>query len=253
MNDRYGENNIQMAIGQALQAWARDRRRGMQLFPPYANQQGQQLRRYCSDLLGVMEGADLIALEVKEYDLQKKVLPQFDDEQYEAACFFADQGVPLAYAYNAVEKLAYHDRPQPFEWPELTLRDVKRSLPRDLKSRHPLVNSHDSLLDWLEAQHTTDGIDLFGKTHGLLQATDDFTNGILVLLYSGKSNKVASFTGDQLKQAVSLLQGNEAYLSNEQLTKLQEVLQASEDTMLAFSLFQKPPTQSTITGPKPKP
>lgn len=61
------ENKVQAAITGALEVYCSAR--SLQLFPPYANQQGGQKRKYCADLLGVVDGADLIALEIKELNV----------------------------------------------------------------------------------------------------------------------------------------------------------------------------------------
>ena len=63
------ENIVQTAIMAALGEYCRER--NLHLVPPYANQQGKAMNQYCADVLGVMDGADLIALEVKELDVQR--------------------------------------------------------------------------------------------------------------------------------------------------------------------------------------
>lgn len=245
-----GENNVQMAITAALQVWCHSDKRSLQLFPPYANQQGDLLKRYCADLLGIMEGADLIALEVKEYDTEKNVLTRFDQDQWESALFFETQKVPIAYAYNAVSKLAYHKWPQPPDWPEQTLCQVKRSIPSQLESEQPKVQNHMSLLDWLNGSHSRDGAEFFGGFHGVLESTDDFTNGIMVLLYSTESEKLATFTADELKRVVELLRGQQNNLNEAQLNTLKVMLNASADKTSAWSKFQQKPSTFTRPGRK---
>ncbi|WP_281717988.1 hypothetical protein [Pandoraea apista] len=243
------ENRIQAAIAGALQVYCHDR--SLQLFPPYANQQGGQLRKYCGDLLGLVDNADLIALEVKELDVVRCVFPAFDDDQHEIAKQFESLGVPLAYAYNAVATLPYHKRPQPPQWARSTLELVKRSMPTPLPGRVPHVGLHQSLLDWLEGPHGTNAADLFGRVHGAVTAVDDLRNGILVLLYAVPQQTIAALAPKDIIRTIGVLEKH-AYLSHSQRRLLQQLMGASSDV---FDRFAKPAereemnSNSTRLGP----
>ncbi len=102
------ENVVEMAIMMALLEYCRSR--NLQQFRPVPRQQGEALRQYCGDLFGMMDGADLIALEIKELDVASGRLKAFNTDQHEAAKRFESLKVPLAYAYNSVgvDELAYH-------------------------------------------------------------------------------------------------------------------------------------------------
>lgn len=228
------ENKVQSAIAGALQVYCQNR--SLHLFPPYANQQGDQLRKYCGDLLGLTDNADLIALEVKELDVARCVLPAFDHEQHEIAKQFESLGVPLAYAYNAVETLPYHQRPQPLQWARLTLASIKRSMPTPLPGRAPDAQNHQSLLDWLNGPHGTNAADLFGRVHGALTAVDDLRNGILILLYAVPQQTLAALAPADIIRTIKVLNSN-SHLSSSHRSLLQSLIGASADV---FNRFARP-------------
>jgi hypothetical protein len=241
------ENKIQAAIAGALQVYCRDR--SLQLFPPYANQQGEQLRKYCGDLFGLVDDADLIALEVKELDVTRGVFPAFDHNQHEIARRFESLGVPLAYAYNAVEPLPYHQRPQPLDWASSTLASVKRSMPTPLPGAEPNANHHRSLLDWLDGPHGTNAGDLFGRVHGALTAVDHLRNGILVLLYAVPQDTLAALAPEDIIRTVNVLTNN-AHLSPSQIGLLRRLMGASADV---FGRFGSPATREESNSEPSRP
>ncbi|CAJ0807736.1 hypothetical protein P3T32_005196 [Ralstonia sp. GP73] len=241
------ENKIQSAIAGALQVYCQDR--SLQLFPPYANQQGEQLRKYCGDLFGLVDNADLIALEVKELDVTNGVFPAFDDNQHEIAMRFESIGVPLAYAYNAVETLPYHQRPQPPLWARSTLASVKRSMPTPLPGRMPDSNHHQSLLDWLDGPHGTNAADLFGRVHGAVTAVDDLRNGILVLLYAVPQQTLVALAPADIIRTINVLRNN-AHLSHSQRGLLERLLGASSDV---FDRFVSPATREERNSEENRP
>jgi hypothetical protein len=247
---RSKENKVQSAIAGALQVHCQNR--SLQLFPPYANQQGEQLRKYCGDLFGLLDNADLIALEVKELDVVRGALPAFDPEQHEIAMQFESLGVPLAYAYNAVETLPYHERPQPPQWARLTLASVKRSKPTLLPGSVPNTNRHQSLLDWLDGPHEADATDLLGRVHGAVRAVDDLRNGVLVLLYAVPQKTLVALAPADIILTIEAL-NKDSRLSSKQSSLLQKLLGASADVFNRFS----PPaadddTNSNTFRPRPR-
>lgn len=229
------ENKVQAAISGALEVYCSNR--NLQLFPPYSNQQGDQKRKYCADLLGVADGADLIALEVKELDTSTGTLHAFDEEQHEVAMQFESLGVPLAYAYNAVESLPYHERPKPEDWARQTLALVKRSVPTPLPGPQPCAVEHESLLDWLDGEHGTRGVDLFGRVHGALNSVDDLRNGILVLLYAVPQRTLAALGPADIIRTVNVLKRSSAHLSPHEHELLNTLIGASANV---FSRFVRP-------------
>jgi hypothetical protein len=229
---RSKENKVQAAIMGALEVYCQTR--SLQLFPPYANQQGGRMRQYCTDLIGVVEGADLIALEVKELNVDTGELHQFDQDQHEIAKEFETLGVPLAYAYNAVERLPYHERPKPQDWAAQTLALVKRSAPTPLPGSLPDTRCHQSLLDWLNGSHGSLGVDLFGKLHGMLEGVEDLRNGVLVLLYSVPQQTVAALQPVDIFRTVKTLRDQTSHLTQQQFNLLEKLLGASADIFNRF-------------------
>lgn len=228
------ENKIQSAIAGALEVYCQCR--NLQLFAPYANQQGDQLRKYCGDLLGLVDGADLIALEVKEFDVGRRILPAFDAEQHENAKQFEALGVPLAYAYNAIETLPYHSRPKPSNWARLTLASVKRSKPTSLPGQAPHVCRHESLLEWLEGEHGMDAADLFGRVNGALHAVDDLRNGVMVLLYAVSQQTLAALAPEDIIRTIKILSEN-SDLKQRHGELLRRILESEADV---FNRFNSP-------------
>ncbi len=234
------ENKVQAAIQAALQEYCRGH--SLQLFPPYANQQGSDLRKYCGDLFGLVDNADLIALEIKELDVQRRVLPAFDPDQHEIAKQFERLGVPLAYAYAAAA-LPYYEFPHPDRWAERTLAEVKRSPPTPLPNGTPDSANHQSMLDWLNGAHGTNAAGLFGRVHGAVRSVDELRNGILVLLYGVSDQTLAALSADDIVRVVKVLERS-ANLSPADHAKLRQVLAASADVFDRFAsrqALQRPP------------
>jgi len=233
------ENLVQQAIAGALQVHCNPKK--LQIFQPYANQQGGKLHQYCGDLFGLMDGADMIALEVKELEVAQGTLKKFDANQHREAHEFAKLGVPLAYAYNAIEleQLPYYRVPQPSDWSEKTLASINRSRPKPLPGPRPDVAGHQSLLDWLNASHAANGYELFGRLHGAIKKVGDLRNGMLVLMYAVSTNTLATLTAAQVDIAVRTLTRGKANLDDAQRAKLNFILQASDDV---FKRFSPPPS-----------
>ncbi|CAB5681841.1 Uncharacterised protein [Comamonas aquatica] len=242
------ENVVEMAIMMALQEYCRGR--NLQQFRPVPRQQGEALRQYCGDLFGLMDDADLIALEIKELDVASGRLKAFNTDQHEAAKRFESLKVPLAYAYNSVSvnELAYHQYPQPACWGATTLAAIKRSTPTPLPGPTPDLLQHETLLDWLNGKHGTDGSTLFGRLHGKIKSTRQLRNGVLVLLYSVEQSTLATMTEQDVVNVLNQL--NQTQLGPRQQAKLEKILVESAKVFNAFQSPQ-PPTLPGQSGSGP--
>ncbi|TAL89067.1 MAG: hypothetical protein EPN62_11425 [Candidimonas sp.] len=158
----------------------------------------------------------------------------FNQDQHEIAKEFEKLGVPLAYAYNAVETLPYHKFPKPKNWDTQTLALVKRSTPTPLPGSVPTAWCHQSLLDWLNGSHGSSGADLFGRVHGAVKGVEDLRNGILVLLYSVPHDTVAALQPADILRTVKVLKESESTLSIKELGLLKELMGASADVFNRF-------------------
>ena len=236
------ENLVQAAITAALEVYCSvPGRPQLRQFPPFANQQGNRMRQYCGDIVGMLNDGQALLLEIKERDCVANVLWEFDQEQFSDNVALQELGVPIAYAYNLVPQLEYHCLPRKMRWPEVTLGQVKRTVPKQLPGQRPAVDSHESLLEWLSRQEGEDATANFGRIHGALQGPGDLRNGILVLLYGVSENAIAALTPNELNQVVDWLSNN-SRLHPEQMHKLQIMLGESAAVFHSFALARPAPT-----------
>ncbi|WP_431819401.1 hypothetical protein [Burkholderia sp. F1] len=235
------ENVVQAAITGALEVYCHGN--GMpklELFPPYAVQQGAELRRFCADLVGRLDDTQVILLEIKEFECDLGVLSAFDPDQHADNVRFEKLGVPIAYAYNAQCPLPYHAKPRPPEWPELTLEAVKRTPPSLLPDGTPHVVKHPSLLSWLLTAKGKKASAALGRVHGAFKGASELRNGALVLLHGVAENVLTSLTPDQLDDVINCLDGA-SWLKQSQQKKLNTLLGASA---AVFKDFTVPPKKS---------
>lgn len=200
MPSRSGEGTVQMAIIAALTVWC-DRMNivDLSLHAPYANQQGSQRRRYCADIVGLLGSSAVILLEVKYLPGSSKSLTAFDVEQHKECIRFEKLGVPIAYAYNGCDPLTYSQcSGRADDWPERTLREIKRSPPLSLPGEQPSVEVHGTLFDWIQGAQSEDASEALGRLHGAVESCSDLRNGVLVLLYSPDSRQLATLTPDDV-------------------------------------------------------
>lgn len=203
------------------------------------------MRKYCADLVGLLGDAEIVLLEIKELDCSRGVLPAFDEQQHDAYLRLEQIGVPIAYAYNDQEKLAYHERPRLGDWPIRTLNAVKRAVPSALPHAFPHVPQHGTLLDWLQAAQGRNAVDLFGRVHGAIDAASDLRNGVLVLLYGVSQQTLATLTPQQVLKVLQCL--DSSWLKPSQQQKLASILGASAQV---FSDFTSPPP-ARLRPPRP--
>jgi hypothetical protein len=242
------ENLVQAAISAALERYcSAPGRPQLRQFPPYANQQGADMRKYCGDIVGMLDDAQVLLLEVKERDCETNLLREFKEKQFSENVRFQELGVPIAYAYNAVATLEYHRWPrEPNTWAENTLRQVKRSPPIQLPGMYPEVPEHESLLEWLDRQKGEDAAANFGRIHGAINGPDDLRNGMLVLLYGVSHNTIAAIKPAELNQVVGWLRNN-SKLYPRHIQKLQTIFGESAAVFSSFAKAQPAPPPPTNT------
>lgn len=236
------ENWVQAAITGALEVYcSTGGRPQFRQFPPFANQQGDRMRQYCGDLIGMLDNAQTILLEIKERECQDNILKEFDEVQFDYNVRFEDLGVPIAYAYNQVPNLEYNKLPRASNWPENTLSQIKRATPRELPGTRPSILDHETLLDWLENDSAGDITDLIGRMQGAIRCPGDPRNGVLVLLYGVSDNALTTLTPSQLLEVVNCVSNNST-LNQRHFLKLQRILGAESAVFNAFSASRPIPT-----------
>lgn len=245
MDGRGKENLVQAAISFALELYCNmPGRPQLRQFPPYPNQQGTKMRQYCGDIIGMLDDAKLILLEIKERDCEENILRQFDARQFHDNLKFQRLGIPIAYAYNLVPLLEYYRRPRQDEWPKITLQQINRATPRELPGMSPSFKEHESLLSWIERQCGEDATLGFGRIHGALRQPDDLRNGILVLLHGVTENTIAALNQTQLNQVVKWL-SEPSWLNTNQYRKMQAILGESAEVFRDF-VKTSPPSVGTL-------
>jgi hypothetical protein len=223
------ENVIQGAITDALAVYCATQEINLRQFPPYANQQGAGLRKYCADIVGMLGEAQILLLEIKEHDCELNFLPAFDEEQHQDNIWFQNAGVPIAYAYNAVAQLEYSKTNRASNWPQVTLSQLNRAQPRELPGQSPSLGEHETLLDWLENARSEDVSEEFGRILGAAAASpENLRNGVLVLLHGVSERSLTALTPKQMKDVLGCLQNNSQLGPNHQ-TRLTRILGAEAD------------------------
>ncbi|WP_285404892.1 hypothetical protein [Luteibacter sp. ME-Dv--P-043b] len=250
-----GENDLQGAIVGALQVWAWQRQMSAQLFEPYANQQGDEARRFGADLLAVLGESRVLMLELKVLNTTTHTLMSFRPEQHAMCLHLEKAGLPLAYAFNTVPHLAYHDRPQPLDFPERTLADVARATPSRLTDQHP-APGHPTLLKWLQsdAERPADMSPALGWLMGAEAAYPrDLTNAALLLIYSVPHQRLLAMDPADSLALRNALTTN-AYLTDANRRVLNRLLGAQAE---AFAMFTRPADTATDeadnASPPPRP
>ena len=241
------ENWVQAAITGALEVYCSSGGRPQfRQFPPFANQQGERMRQYCGDLIGMLDNARTVLLEIKERDYRCNMLNEFKQEQHDYNLRFEELGVPIAYAYNetAESDLEYNKFPRNVDWPAATLSQIKRAAPSDLPGICPNVLEHNSLLDWLQEGSGADITELIGRMQGTINCPGDLRNGVLVLLYGVSENVLTTLSTFQLLEVVSYINNNST-LKKQYMLKLQRILGAESAVFNGFRATSAAPAPST--------
>jgi hypothetical protein len=211
-NDESKEGAVQAAVVGALTAYCRDEKKHFVFRTPYSNQQGDEMRRYCADIVGVLGQSLIILLELKYLNTLTGQLPRFDLEQFKEISKLAQLGLPIGYAYNNVEELEYHNPMQDEDWPTKTLLQISRSNPNELPDEEPNVAVHPTLYSWLvEAMNSGAGTpqtQLFGQIVGAALKPEMLRNGVLALLYGVKQDTLYALERDDLVQIYEFLDNN---------------------------------------------
>lgn len=237
--DVLGENEVQGAIVAALQVYAHEQGMSAQIFEPYANQQGDQARRFGADLIAVLDRARVVMLEVKALDVATNELVRFRPAQHTMCCQLEAMRIPLAYAFNTRNTLAYYAHPQPPQWPRLTLAAIARATPSTLPDEQP-ATTHPSLLAWLQkgTNVDTDGSPTLGWLLGAARGTRPraLTNAAMVLVYSVHHATVLALKVEDADRLIAIVT-TLPHLPPADRATLQRLLGAQAE---AFALFEPP-------------
>lgn len=233
------ENEVQTAIVASLQAYCRDNNIRCSALEYYANQQGDGLRKVCADFLATLDDSTLLLAETKVH--ARGQLLAFDDEQLIEYLNFEKAGFPIVYVYNTVDTLAYYQKPQPADFPALTLGSVNRSLPSLLPDRYPCCPNHTTLLEWLKSIPAGDDqTTRFARIFAAIRAETILSNGLMMLIYGTKGLKI--FNDPDSQQLEFLIQSlgrgiAGKFLSPRQKRRLEDFL---KEEALAFSSWFQP-------------
>jgi len=251
------ENALQHAVTVALQCYF-DRIENaprFEAFPPYPNQQGAEMRRYCGDLVARLGDSRIIVLEFKELDCRTRRLKEFKPSQHTTCLQYERHGVPIAYAYNTVDPLPYSSRDRDRDWPAATLRSVKRSVPSRLPNQTPNIPAHQTLLEWINEATATGAApapsEALGRVHGMFQQASSLRNGALVLIHSVSEDTLNALTPEQLETVVDVLTNNPNLSPSAQQT-LEDILGGQAEVFAAFAAPPQPPTPPGGRPPRPR-
>ena len=247
------EKVVQDAIHNALTARYAQIKKPFTIHGPSNRSQGFGIKQYCVDLIGVLDNAQVILLEVKYKEATGK-LRSFDPEQHNQLIAYEEIGVPVAYAYNSVPPngITYYKRPQPKNWPILTLKEIHRSTPKPLPNETPAQN-HKTLWDWLSSSKDTKAIEMFGKVMGAWNSAPNLRNGKMVLIYAAQAGVMSLLDSKEMKLVSKFLQSGTIDSIMQQ--KVLQILRASNDTKDQLSKLHSSPTKrsSTPGGSNTKP
>lgn len=232
------ENEVQTAIVASLQVYCHSIGMRCAALEYYPNQQGSSLRKVCADFLATLDDSTLLLAETKAH--ASGVLLSFDDEQLIEYQGFEIFGFPIAYVYNTVDELPYYQKPQPKNYPALTLQAVNRSVPSMLPDRYPDYPKHTTLLDWLNSIPAGGNqTSRFARIFAAIRAEALLSNGLMMLIYGTTGLKI--FDEPNPKKLNLLLRSlgrgvNSSYLNPAQRRRLEYFLQ--EEALAFKSWFQ---------------
>lgn len=247
------EKVVQDAIQNALTAYYAQIQKNFTIHGPSNRSQGPGIKQYCGDLIGVLDNAKVILLEVK-FKNAAGTLKSFDADQHAELLEYEAIGVPVAYAYNFVpsNEISCFKEPQPKDWPVSTLKQIIRCTPFPLPNAKP-AHGHETLWDWLNTStDDTKAIDMFGSVLGAWKAAPNLRNGKLVLIYAAQTGVMSLLTPEEMKEVSDFLWSNK--FCAEKQKKVLQIIRASEMMIAKISQLHPSPTKisSKPSDSKPK-
>ncbi|WP_313242888.1 hypothetical protein [Stenotrophomonas sp.] len=184
------ESLVQAAIMASLEVYGDRNAVHTDVFAPYANQQGYAGGKYPGDIIGLLDGARILLLEVKELDYKAAVpvLKQFDLLQHLHYCWLEQCGVDVQYAYAARATMAYFAPLRRREWPYSTLHVTHVAPPGKLmdsmagiSAKRPAIEAHKNLLDWLLSPSSVSTASAAAHVMLLASSAADLTASVLIV------------------------------------------------------------------------
>ncbi|ACT13286.1 MULTISPECIES: hypothetical protein [Pectobacterium] len=194
------ENELQTAIMSSLQDYCSRNEIGYQHMSFYNNQQGDTLNKLCADFVFTLSCCHFYMAEVKVLDSSGE-LNSWDDEQFIANCYFEEYGFPIRYFYNEAN-VSYLSRPQPKNYAELVMEEIKMSRPSLLDSKRPLVNNHLYIKDLFNT-HGATGERNIGAILTALGENYLKTNGMIAIAYGNNGMLYADILTPQIATDIS--------------------------------------------------
>ncbi|WP_411851080.1 hypothetical protein ACLB90_00270 [Stenotrophomonas sp. LGBM10] len=232
------ESLVQAAIIASLEVYGDRNAVHTDVFAPYANQQGFTGGKYPGDIIGLLDGARILLLEVKELDYLTPIDPvlhQFNVAQFLQYDWLEQSGVPIQYAYAARDEMPYFLFPRRREWPYATLNRTRVSPPGKLMdslanfiAKRPAIEAHGNLLDWLlnlSAASSASGLMLLGF---LGSSASNLKSSILIIQAAagGLTALPAAAVREALRSVLSKEQTDEEALYDERQRKVDEAREA---------------------------
>ncbi len=248
------ENELQSAIIGALGAYCRDKRIRCSHLEYYANQQGDGVNRVCADFLATLNDSTLLLAETKVQENGNLI--RFEAEQYIGNLIFEKFGFPIIYVYNTVLVMPYYDKPQPDDFPMLTLKATNYSKPSLLPDENPAIDKHCNLLEWLEQQPAKgDSTTRFARIFAAIRSEGLLNNGLMMLIYGTSGVKYLDQpTTNDLNTLIDTLTicATGKYLNKKQQKQLEHFL-AEEALAFQSWIDAADPTVATTQLLPPRP
>lgn len=255
MTTQYLENEVQGAIEQSLTTYAALAGSNLLTYAPYANQQGEERKRYCADIVGVIDNAYLILLEVKALNHATKHLHAFDEKQFQGNLKLASLGIPICYAYDSVNPLSHFDlNLTPIKRAEGTLNEVLYAFTPRLPRNPPDMGAHNSLIDIFRP--ITQGGDIskvLGWVLGASARPGVLRNDVLALILGVESRVLFSLNKDELNELRTLI-GHMDGMSPKQRQRASQILSEAkvfEDKPELAQWFASE-SNNDFQGPRPR-
>ncbi|WP_313217915.1 hypothetical protein [Stenotrophomonas sp.] len=235
------ESLVQAAIMASLEVYGDRNAVHTDVFAPYANQQGYAGGKYPGDIIGLLDGARILLLEVKELDYLTPIAPvlhQFNLGQFLQYYWLEQSGVPILYAYAARDEMPYFLFPRRREWPYATLNRTRVSPPGELMdslanfiAKRPAIETHGNLLDWLLNVSVASSASVLMLLGFLGSSASALKASILIVQTAagGLTALPAAAVRAALRNVLSKEQTGEVALDDEHQRKVDEVRQAIED------------------------